>query len=203
MSVLEVGSRAWYDLVMVEDGSPAMLPLEESPWIDVYVEMARWIDQCEEVVDLGCGTGRFLELLYRRDHYARTTGIDWSETALDAAQRYISPRHPDAQPFELVCMDLDDWEPAPDRAGNTVYVCSEVLEHLADDLELVRKVPAGHRLIFSVPNFDSDSHVRVFRNVGDIWERYAPLLRMRRWVHVGSDRQGIHVIEARRRGDSW
>jgi len=86
-----VYDAAWYDTVLVEDGSPAMEPLESSPWLTTYTELARMIDPCEEVVDLGCGTGRFIELLYRREHYAQVTGIDFSQAALDEAERYAGP----------------------------------------------------------------------------------------------------------------
>lgn len=200
---MTIYDAAWYDEVMVEEGSPAMLPLEESPWLGVYSELAKMIDPHEEVVDLGCGTGRFLELLFRQAHYAPTHGIDWSQAALDEAAEYAHPRSRDTPAPEWICQNLDDWEPDPDRLGNCVYVCSEVLEHLELDRELVRKIPPGHRFLFTVPNFDSESHVRVFRDVGSIWKRYDRVLWMRRWVAVGSDRQGIHIVESRRRADSW
>lgn len=127
----------WYDDVMVEEGSPAMEPLESSPWLTTYQRVAAMIDPHEEVVDLGCGTGRFIELLYRGDHYAKITGVDWSVTALAEAQSYAKPRHEEAPPPNWQLCDLDEWQPDPLRAGNTVFVCSEVLEHLEDDLRLV------------------------------------------------------------------
>ncbi len=193
----------WYDEVMVEDGSPAMEPLESSPWLETYQRVAAMIDPHEEVVDLGCGTGRFIELLYRHDHYARVTGVDWSISALAEAQRYAKPRHADAPPPDWQHCDLMDWRADGLRAGNTVFVCTEVLEHLEDDLELVRRVPPGHRFLLTVPNFHSESHLRVFNGAGDVWRRYDSLLNFRSWSMVGSERQGIHVCETRRREDSW
>jgi 2-polyprenyl-3-methyl-5-hydroxy-6-metoxy-1,4-benzoquinol methylase len=193
----------WYDEVMVEEGSPAMLPLEESPWLASYERVADMIEPHEEVVDLGCGTGRFIELLYRRQHYARVTGVDWSVTALAEAQTYAKPQHLDAPPLALELRDLLDWRPDGLRAGNTVYTCTEVLEHLEDDLGLVRRIPPGHRLIFTVPTFDSAAHVRTFPSVGDLWERYAGLLLFRSWSMVGTDSKGIHIVETLRRSDSW
>lgn len=194
----------WYDEVMVEDGSPAMLPIEDSPWRTTYEALAGMIDPHEEVVDLGCGTGRFIELLRRNGHYAKITGVDWSQTALDEAARYAGVHGGTAQPV-FVCQDLSDWASDPERAGNTVYVCSEVLEHLPDDqdLDLVRRLPPGHRFLFTVPNFWSESHVRIFASVGDLWERYSWLLHFRLWRMTGTERQGIHICETRRRHDSW
>jgi 2-polyprenyl-3-methyl-5-hydroxy-6-metoxy-1,4-benzoquinol methylase len=189
-----------------------MEPLESSPWLTLYTEVAKMIDPNEEVVDLGCGTGRFVKLLYEREHYGQVTGVDWSTTALTECERYAKPPaqvwvsdREEVEPLkpEWILSDLSEWRPDGLRAGNTVYVCLEVLEHLADDRELVRRVPPGHRLIFSVPNFDSESHLRVFRNLSEIWKRYGGLVMFRRWVMVGSDRQGVHICETRRRGDSW
>lgn len=193
-------TAAWYDEVMVEEGSPAMLPLEDSPWLALYEALAAMISPHEEVVDLGCGTGRFIELLRRGGHYGPITGIDWSASALQEAFEYGGD-HACEPSFRRE--DLREWEPDPDRAGNTVYVCSEVLEHLPDDLGLVRRIPPGHRFLFSVPNFHSQSHVRVFTRVGDLWERYAGLLTFRSWRMVGDERKGIHVCETVRRLDSW
>lgn len=197
--------RSWYDQVMTEDGSPAMLPLEDSPWLTTYSEVARLIEPHEQVVDLGCGTGRFIRLLYNRDHYAPVTGVDWSDTALDEAQRYAAagPRHPDAPDTQWVSLDLDQWEPDGDRLGNCVFTCLETLEHLPLDRELVEKIPPGHRFVFTVPNFWSESHVRIFPSPGDAWRRYAQWLLFTRWIFVGSERQGIHIYDARRRNDSW
>lgn len=197
--------KEWYDAVMVEHGSPAMIPLEESPWLPLYQEVAELIGPEEEVVDLGCGTGRFIKLLLQRDHYAKITGIDWSVEALDVSMRYCGsgPFHHEFMGLEWITADLDDWTPGGDRSGNTVYVCTEVLEHLPDDIDLVRRIPPGHRFIFSVPNYDSESHVRTFRDVHDAWSRYDHLLRFRRWILIGNERRAVHVYEARRRGDSW
>jgi 2-polyprenyl-3-methyl-5-hydroxy-6-metoxy-1,4-benzoquinol methylase len=198
--VTETYNAAWYDEVLIEDGSPAMEPLETSPWLETYERVAKMIDPHEEVVDLGCGTGRFIELLRRNGHYALITGVDWSAAALEEAFGYATTK--DFMP-SFRREDLREWRPDGLRAGNTVYTCTEVLEHLEDDLGLVRRIPPGHRFLFTVPNFDSESHVRTFARVGDLWERYAGLLMFRSWSMAGSERKGIHVVEAVRRADAW
>jgi trans-aconitate methyltransferase len=182
---------------MTEPDALAMLPLEESPWLSMYEALATMIRPEEEVVDLGCGTGRFMELLRRNGHYAHIIGVDWSSAALEAAFEYVG----DGPSYRLE--DLCDWKPDAERAGNTVYVCSEVLEHLDDDLDLVRRIPPGHRFLLTVPNFPSASHVRVFPSVGDVWRRYSNLLSFRSWRMVGEERHGIHIVETTRRSDSW
>jgi 2-polyprenyl-3-methyl-5-hydroxy-6-metoxy-1,4-benzoquinol methylase len=185
---------------MTEPDAPAMLSLEESPWLTMYETLAGMISPNEEVVDLGCGTGRFIELLRRNGHHAQITGVDWSASALEEAFEYFGGNG-NAPSFRRE--DLREWEPDSERAGNTIYVCSEVLEHLDDDLDLVRRIPPGHRFLFSVPNFDSEAHIRIFVGVGDLWKRYAGLLVFRSWRMVGTERHGIHVVETIRRTDAW
>lgn len=44
----------------------------------------------------------------------------------------------------------------------------EVLEHLSKDRKVLMRLPKRSRIIFSVPNFDSASHVRVFHSEEDV-----------------------------------
>lgn len=48
----------------------------------------------------------------------------------------------------------------------------EVLEHLDKDIEIILKIKRNTKVYFSVPNFNSEGHVRVFKNENDIVERY-------------------------------
>lgn len=192
--------RDWYERVMVEDGSPAMLPLEDSPWLPVYTEVAARIPPTAKVVELGCGTGRFIALLWRQGHEASIIGVDWAKAAIKEARVYAKP--PAGRRCKFQCRDLATWT-AGKIAASTVFVCLETLEHLLDDLNLVRRIPPGHRFLFSVPNFWTESHQRVFCSLREIWARYGPLLTFRSWSLVGNDQQGIHVLDTVRRGDSW
>lgn len=188
----------FYDEKMVEEGAPSMLPLEESPWYQLYVEAARFIPYTHDVVDLGCGTGRFAYYLFHyADWDAVYTGLDWSQAVLDEAIGYT-----DDESFFQV--DLDQWQPDALRAGHTTYVCLEVLEHLDRDLSLVTRIPPGHQLVFSVPNYESEAHMRWFRDAQDVVRHYSHLLTFQRWTLVPIDeRKAIHVWSSTRRQDSW
>jgi trans-aconitate methyltransferase len=193
----------FYDDAMTGEDAPAMLPLELSPWLPLYEEAVRWVHPAHAVVDLGCGTGRFLSLLVRRGHYGPMRGHDFSAEALLEARAYLETEAEDVQ-AEFVQGDLRDWQPATHRPGNTSYVCLEVLEHLEDDRELIARIPPGHQLIFSVPNYESEAHLRVFRNAGDVFRRYEGWLAIRRWslIALGGGK-AIHLCDSRRRIGSW
>lgn len=190
---------AYYDEHMVAADAPAMLDLRESPWRELYETAASWVPRRHPVVDLGCGTGRFLRALERVYHDASRTGIDFSPAAIAQASAYLT-----TSKNRLEVADLREWQPDPDRAGNTTYVSLEVLEHLDDDVGLVSRIPAGHQFVIGLPNYESAAHVRVFRGPSDIWARYGHLLSFRAWRLVGLDeRKAIHCVDTVRRQDSW
>jgi len=77
------------------------------------------------------------------------------------------------------------------------YVCLEVLEHLDDDCDLIGKLPAGARLILSVPSFESDTHVRWFDSFDDVTGRYDGLLDFTETVvlPVGDEGRVIYLAD--------
>lgn len=186
-------------------GSRAMLPLEQSPWLPMYQEAARWIRPADKIVDLGCGTGRFAAMLAESGHKGGYTGFDFAAAVVGEAAAYLEREHPAYPVDELAVRDLREWQPPDIRPPNTVYTCLEVLEHLDDDLQLVERVPGGHRLIFSVPNYGSQAHLRRFATPAAIWARYGDLVTFARWtlIPTGVAGNAIHVLDANRRIDSW
>lgn len=188
----------FYDVAMTAAGEPAMLPLEASPWLGLY-QWASWLIPwgCP-VVDLGCGTGRFAEQIRRREQTTNFEGIDFSSAAIAECRRYV-PEWSDKFRVE----DLRDWQPCPERLSNTVYTCLETLEHLEDDMSLVRRIPVGHQFVFSVPNFGGEAHLRTFQNVSDAWLRYGQLLDVTAWHRIGSGPQNfVHLYMGTRR-NAW
>jgi SAM-dependent methyltransferase len=196
-------TEAFYDKAMTAPDAPSMLPLEQSPWLPVYEEAARWILN-DPVIDLGCGTGRFAQALYSQTRRGSYLGLDFSQRALAEAKRGFSPGVCKYEGIEFKKQDLARWKPGDDLDGGTVFTCLEVLEHLEDDLDIVGRIPPGFRLIFSVPNYPSKAHVRDFRLIRDVWERYEPLVTFNRWSLIDLDgRHVIHLLDSTRRTESW
>ena len=187
MTALEA---VWYDEAL--EGSRALLPLDESPWLSVYEAAVKFVDFSLPVVDLGCGTGRFARLL-TRGGLKEYRGFDFAPAVVAEAESYCR-----ADGFTFAVADIREWEHGPDLPDECCYVLLEVLEHLDDDLDALARIPPGLPVVFSVPNFWSQSHVRRFPQPRDVFERYGALLDFDAWQSVASPFPGrrIHVFSA-------
>jgi len=190
-----VTAADWYDVALASDGSKAMLPLEESPWLPMYRAAASLIPATDQpIVDLGCGTGRFARLLVD-EGFSNVSGMDFSRKAVAEASGYV----PEAI---FGVQDLREFVVNDEIEGGTVFTCLEVLEHLENDLNLIERIPAGLRLVFSVPNYWSESHLRRFIGPRDVFDRYSSLLEFDAWQMVElTSTHAIHVFRSRRRPD--
>jgi trans-aconitate methyltransferase len=191
--MLTAAAASWYEDVL--PGSRAMAPLDESSALPVYRAAARFVPMHLPVVDLGCGTGRFAELLNRRRQPAYY-GYDFAPAVVAEAQRYVPHLT-----FEVA--DLREWEHGPDLPDEVCYVLLEVLEHLDDDLDILTRLAPGQPVVLSLPNFWSESHVRRFLQPRDVFDRYGDLLDFTAWqsVPVTTPGRRIHVFAATTRTD--
>lgn len=185
----------WYDDALA--GSRAMAPLEKSSALPVYEAAAAFVDASLPVVELGCGTGRFAELLRRRGLSAYW-GYDFAHEVIIEADRYTGRDR-----IQFAVADIRDWQHGPGLPEECTYILLEVLEHLDDDRDILQRIPAGLPVVFSVPNFWSASHVRTFNQPRDVFDRYADLLDFHAWQAVQFPMLGrrIHVFRATTRAD--
>lgn len=196
---MSVTEAAYYDLHATSQAGHPLTPLWE--------EASRWCGT-DGVVDLGCGAGGFA-LLRVPDYDTKAyVGVDFSEASLDIARRAVRGAAGRRDDVSWVVADLRDDPPWKEsQAGNWCYVATEVLEHLADDLDVIRAwVPPGHRLIFSVPNYPSESHQRHFPSPLSVYDRYSPLLEFVAWRLYDlapPPGRAAFLFETRMRNDAW
>jgi len=162
----------------------------------------------DDVYDLGCGPGPLALTLWLREYKGEYRGYDFSPVCVDAA-RFATGGCDEGTAHSFEVADLRDDPPYKDEPvrGNAWFVFVEVLEHLDDDHGALRRwVPPGGKVLMSLPNYASESHVRHFASPGDVYARYAALLRFRAWRMFDlspPEGRAVHLFEAVMREDVW
>lgn len=145
---------------------------EMDKWCPVWEAVAFYLQDSMKagahIVDLGCGPGHLAELLKDCQDMFIYTGYDFSPVAILAAQQRVDDGR--------FCFKVADLQTHDFVTESGVYVATEFLEHVKFDLELISRIPAGSRFLFSVPTFDDPSHVRTYKDPFAIRSRYWDLL---------------------------
>ncbi len=116
----------------------------------------------DSILDLGCGPSHLGHMFYDNG-FKSYTGIDFSSTAIDMAKEKL----PDY--YNLIEANLEDIN--YDKYENHIIVATEVFEHIKNDITLIKELPKS-RILFSVPNFWSKNHYRIYYNENEIREYY-------------------------------
>jgi SAM-dependent methyltransferase len=125
------------------------------------------------IVDIGCGPGQFAEFIKENLPYVHYTGVDFSSTAISQAKKRVDDKR-----FVFYERNVDELD-SLDSFNADVFIFLEVLEHIDADRALISKLPPKSDAIFSVPDFDSFSHVRFFNSISQARERYSPMLSIK------------------------
>lgn len=138
----------------------------ETPYINIWLKAAQLIKTMDKpkVIDIGCGPGQFANLLFDfgiMDY----KGIDYSEEAIRMAKLRNDKYR------ERFCLDNAFTSKIYTENYNVVTLF-EVLEHINDDFTILSNIRRGSAVFFSVPNYLSKGHVRVFKDKEDIYSRY-------------------------------
>lgn len=141
-------------------------PPEKSGHYRLWMDVAQRVNPESRVLEVGCGTGQLAEMLHAKGLVAYR-GFDFSDVAVELARSRV----PTFRFDKLDARDQDAYAGYDYDLALTV----EVLEHLDDDLSVLRGLPSGMKVIFTVPNFSSASHVRFFRRVEAVHAYYGPV----------------------------
>ena len=129
----------------------------------------------KSVLEVGCGSGFLAEMVMQNSKVAYR-GFDFSEIAIQNAGSRT--RHPEA-------FFIGDARDAGCYGFNyDTIICTEVLEHIVADLDVIRNWNAGTWCVCSVPNFNWESHVRFFRSTDEVRERYGELIDIETVIKV-------------------
>jgi len=154
----------WYDSSYA-DSSEYVQPYYGSRYYPVWaviVERARQA-KAQHILDVGCGSGQLAAYLIEGLGLPSYTGVDFSRKAIEIARRVV----PGGNFTVGDALDHRTYEREFD-----LIICTEVLEHIEEDLKVVSLFPSGSRCLCTVPDFPYPSHVRHFTSAEQVAERY-------------------------------
>lgn len=156
-----------YDEMFKSGGSDGAydLPYNLTPYYPMYKRVLKYINQYKatDILEVGCGSGAFAKMLSKKTHI-KYRGFDFSEVAIEKASHLLNKPNI----FTLGDATLTTSYSNPYKT----IVCTEVLEHLVNDLEVIDNWQTGTLCICSVPNYDSVYHTRFFKTENDVINRY-------------------------------
>jgi SAM-dependent methyltransferase len=120
-------------------------------------------DRVRRVLEIGCGTGQ-LAAFFLDQGIETYVGMDFSPKAIELARS--------AAPEGRFLVDDARTSSIYAEENYDVLICTEVLEHITDDLSVVRRFRPETRCLVSVPDYNSEGHVRFFRDAGAVKQRY-------------------------------
>jgi SAM-dependent methyltransferase len=122
------------------------------------------------ILEVGCGSG-FLAEMILMEYGDAYRGFDFSPVAVQNASGRTG--HPELF-FRGDALDAGSY-----ASNYDTIVCTEVLEHIDADLDVIRLWRDGTWCVCTVPNFDYDGHVRFFRTPDEVAARYSRLIDIR------------------------
>ena len=153
----ELGRKFYNDCYKVEPKYNTHY--KNSPYFEMWESILNKVD---DIADFGCGVGQFAQMAIDQG-VKYSYGLDFSDTAIDRCKE-INDR------FYLRSLhDEDVYSLRPYKTA----VLLEVLEHLDNDKEVLTFIPKGRNIVISVPNFDSEGHVRYFKDIEEVLNRYS------------------------------
>jgi len=168
----KVQPAEWYNRYFKKKRDSYKRSPSESTVYALYRDSAEWaIKQNLPVVDVGCGPGLLYVELREKGFTGVYRGLDFSSEAMSIVE---SLKVAGDTKCELVKVDLETIKSFSPKRRSCFVVC-ETLEHLESDLDILAAIPVGSPVWFSVPDFDTASHVRKFASADEVMERYVKL----------------------------
>ena len=169
-----------YDEIYAAGGAERIydVPYRQSGYYPLFKRVQRILkrQKIRSVLEVGCGTGGLAHLLKDRSPAIVYRGFDFSPVAVQRAAARLG------EPGWFFVGDARARESYPGEFDT--IVCTEVLEHIEADLEVIAQWTPGVHCVCSVPNFDADNHVRHFASEEEVRRRYGELIAIEQIVKV-------------------
>jgi 2-polyprenyl-3-methyl-5-hydroxy-6-metoxy-1,4-benzoquinol methylase len=165
-------TKDYYDKLMYK------YPSSEIKYQKLYDSVLKFIpvNKNVRILDVGCGTGGLINTL-KNNGYLNITGLDFSTYCVN----YCKKRFPNNN---FVQLDLKKNSSKKFINNFSIIIMLEVLEHISDDLNVIKKIKSGSLVVLSLPNYDSKGHVRFFKNIDEIKNRFETALTINKFLEI-------------------
>lgn len=165
---------------------------ELTPFYPLWRLMLGRIDKSKRIGDFGCGTGQFA-LLAMREGFTYERGIDFSPRSIEVAKK-INP----GNEYKFLVGDLRDGSIY--NFEYDIAVFSAVLEHITDDISVLKMIEIGKDVLALLPSRDSKGHVRYFSSSDEIRNRYSSYISINNIfvIHHGKNKNITYIMEGKR-----
>ncbi len=167
----------------------------DSHYYPLWTVIADHIRQigCKRILDIGCGPGQVACLL-RDIGVPEYTGLDFSPARV-ARARTVCPEYEFilANVFEDNLLETDPYD---------CILMMEFLEHIEQDIEVLKRIRPGVTVLATVPDFPSAGHVRHFANVAEVKARYTPLFNPLEILEIltKQEKKTYYILQGIKRG---
>lgn len=184
-------SASWYDEAFKKElrekgwKKPELIPRH----VYAIAELNRL--EAKTILDIGCGKGGFLSLC--RDNGFICYGFDFSPVAIEICKKYNK--------LENVwignALDKENYMGEYDA-----YLAIQVLEHITQDLDVIRNLKPDIPFIFSLPTWahPGTEHVRKFPSDESISQRYGEIVDIKS-IKTFGNRRRLVVSMTKRQND--
>ena len=158
-------------------------------YADVWKEIVNILKNIKklDIIDFGCGNGQFSRYIQNKLDINKYIGYDFSNFAINYANKNNKNIN-----FTYEIKNFNNMEKI--NLTNKTFICLEVLEHINNDLNIIKKMTSESEFVFSVPNYNSKGHVRIFKDKSEIYKRYDKLLNIENINIVNIGKHGNKIF---------
>jgi len=168
----------------------------ESPYYFIWTVIIDRLRRAKtsRLLEIACGSGQLAKAILDARIVSDYRGFDFSQARLEFA-RSMCPG---------VCFEVADANTTSlfDDFDYDTAIATEFLEHVEQDLKVLRRLRPGTHFLGTVPNFPFVSHVRHFADAEQVSERYHPLFDCLSVVQLAANDRGkrFFLLEGVRNG---
>lgn len=116
-----------------------------------------------KILDIGCGPGQFSKMLVD-NNFEEYLGIDFSKLRISQAKKTCPE-------YTFLCKDIYEKGVLENIEYETV-IMTEFLEHVTEDVLVIKMLKEGARIFGTVPNYGGRAHVRKYESPEVVIKRY-------------------------------